>query len=334
MIQVSFKLQFKVSFGRKRRAKAVVKEEETLGGFAGKAVRRAKDGKSSSTACNYATAVSSFKHFSGEDVPLEGICKQKVSKWQKWLRDKGLSPNTVSCYVRSLRSLYNQAVECGKVKDRRPFQNIPTPRCETAKRALSSTDIRKIMDVELPKGSFDELSKDLFLFQFYAQGMPFVDMARLKRRQVESGRMTYHRRKTNGRVSVALEPCIERLIGKYASYPGEYVFPIMPGFDGKDFDRKYHSALCRYNCALKRIARLAGVEANLTSYSARHTWASEAYGKGVDICLISKAMGHANTRNTLYYISGVDDDKVSAVNKEVITSVSNPHKGEIRHLCT
>lgn len=274
---------------------------------------------SRSTVNNYQTAIRSFKMF------LEGLDNKKarlddtlLKHYERWLHDRLLKPNTVSCYMRSLRSLLSKIY--GE-DTRRMFGNVYTGLAATEKRSLSISDITRLKSVGLLPGSFLSLVRDLFLFSFYALGMPFVDMAFLRRQQIRDGQLTYYRHKTGQQVTVKIEPCMQEIIDRYQVEGRDYVFPLLKSEEpGKAYD-EYLLMLNRYNRSLKRLAAKAQVGKRLTSYVARHTWASTAFSENVDLPVISKALGHANPQNTLIYIRQIDDRRLNDANRRLIDTV-------------
>lgn len=216
-------------------------------------------------------------------------------------------PQTSSCYIRSLRAIYNKAVARRRVKDRRPFRNVFTGNDRTVKRSIDNTDLCRLYSLQLPKASHLCLARDLFLFSFYAMGMPLIDIAHLRRSDIKSGYIVYNRHKTGRQVRVKIEKCMEDLLcpnGETATAhsPDDYLFPILnqkkhpiPSFPNEQqCMASYASFLSYYNRTLKHLARLADITAPLTSYTPRHTWASLAYRNNVELPVISKALGHTN----------------------------------------
>ena len=262
------------------------KKQTTLSSFLPTASR----GMSASTVENYHTAVRSFIRFG--------------------------CPNTSSCYLRSLRAIYNKASQHRQVKDRKPFRNAFTGNDRTVKRSIGAADIRRLHVAELPTGSRLALARDLFIFSFCAMGMPFADMAQLRRGQIKEGVLTYCRRKTGRQVRVKIEGLMQDILDRYAREDSDYLFPILHRAVGKRLQpRRYSTALCGYNHALQRLAQKAGIKAHLSSYVPRHSWASMAYRHNVALPVISQALGHSDTHTTLIYIRGIDDRQVAKANK-------------------
>lgn len=289
------------------------KASPTLSGF----INTAAQGVSSSTADNYRTAVRSFVRFNGcKDVPLSALNAETLRCYERWLRKQGVCPNTSSCYIRSLRAIYNKAVGKRVISDKAPFKGVFTGNEPTAKRCIGVEEIHKLNLFSPPHG---KEALDFFLFSLYTMGMPFIDMAYLKQSQIKNGVLTYRRCKTGKQIKVTLEPCMLDILAKYKMKGMDYLFPILYKVkSGKTIAVSYSYALNRYNRQLKELAQKAGIKERLTSYVARHSWASIAYENNVDLPIISKALGHANTQTTLVYIEGIKDERLAQANRELL----------------
>ena len=275
---------------------------------------------SRSTVDNYQTALRSFRVFCKEQHEKGAIDAALIKRYERWLDNQHIKSNTVSCYMRSLRSLLSKIYGDGM---RHLFDKVYTGRAATAKRSLPIDDVARLKSVELPRRSFLSLVRDLFLFSFYALGMPFVDMAFLRRQQIIDGQLTYCRHKTGQPVTVRIEPCMQEILDRYQTAGRDYVFPLIKSTDQQKAYQEYKQMLNRYNRALKHLAGMAGIGRHLTSYVARHTWASTAYSENVDLAVISRALGHANPQNTLIYIRQIDDQRLHDANHHIIDSINN-----------
>jgi integrase len=271
--------------------------------------------RTSSTIENYLTALRSFRSFLVHTKTIVPLNADIFEKYEHYLRDSNLKPNTTSCYMRSLRSL---AIRILGDEARKMFCKVYTGRAITEKRSLPVEDFASLRSLTLKPGSSLALTRDLFLFSFYAMGMPFVDMAFLRRDQISNGRMTYYRHKTGQYISVKIEPCMHDIISRYELSDSDYVFPLLSSDDPVAAYEEYQLALNRYNRTLKRLAKKAGLVCKLTSYVARHSWASAAFSNNVDMPVISKALGHANPRNTLIYIRQLSDEQLSTANHRLL----------------
>lgn len=281
-------------------------------------IERQKLAMSQSTIENYLTALRSFQDYlleSPTDVCLDSSLFQH---YEHWLHKRMVKPNTISCYMRSLRSLIAKIY--GE-EERRLFKNVYTGLAVTDKRSISTDDINKLRSLQLKDGSFAAVARDLFLFSFYAFGMPFVDMAFLQCSQISDGKLTYYRHKTGQQVTVKIESCMQEIIKRYQEENRLYVFPLIHSTDEQGAYSEYLKVLNRYNRTLKRLAEMATIDNHLTSYVSRHSWASIAYDSNVDLAIISKALGHANPQHTLIYIRQINDSRLYDANQQVLKKV-------------
>lgn len=223
------------------------------------------------TAGNYRCALKQFIAFrQGEDLSIGSLSVSLLRDFQDYLVQKHLKMNTVSLYMRMLRAGYNYAVDEEWVREgKRPFRKVFTGREKTRKRALSQRTVRLLMSVRLDDASL-EFARDLFLFSIYMQGMPFVDIAHLRKSQLCHGYIVYQRRKTNRSLKVRVEKYALAIINKYKvnDVGCPYLFPILV----KRGTTKvcYDSALRIYNKRLERLSVLLWLDDPLTSYTMKH----------------------------------------------------------------
>ena len=269
--------------------------------------------RSSSTRANYLTAVRSLLSYVGPQAQLADINHMTIEGYERWLRCRGVSQNTASCYMRSLRALLTEADE----QLAPAFAHVFRGSVRTRKRSLPLDVIARLQRLDLSRRPTLQLARDVFLFSFYAMGMPFVDIAHLRRPQITADAIVYHRQKTGRRISVALHPRLTDIISRYEHRSEHYVFPLLTDDDEAD----YALALGRYNRRLHRLGRILGLDMPLTSYVARHTWASAAYHSDVGLAVISGALGHASTQTTMTYIRDIDDQTIAQANLRVIGQV-------------
>lgn len=271
--------------------------------------------RSASTRANYLTAMRSLLSYVGPQTLLSDIDHMTIEGYERWLRRRGVCQNTASCYMRSLRALLTEADE----RLTPAFANVFRGSVRTRKRSLPLDAIARLKRLDLSRRPELQLARDVFLFSFYAMGMPFVDIAHLKRSQITADAIVYHRQKTGHRVSVALHSRLTDLIRRYEHRSERYVFPLLDGDDEAD----YALALGRYNRRLHRLGRMLGLDMPLTSYVARHTWASAAYRSDVGLAVISGALGHASTQTTMTYIRDIDDQTIAEANRHVISLIAD-----------
>ncbi len=205
------------------------------------------------------------------------------------------------------------------VKSHKPFENFTIPSQKTSKRAVSKDVINSIRNFPLESNSAFWHDKNYFLFMFNMQGMNFIDLAKLKLRQISAGRLRYIRSKTNKPYDVKLTKEAEEILSYYITNktPEDFVFPILNKEINKDsilVSKTSDQALHVFNNHIKKLAIQCGIDQPITSYVARHSWASAARKLGVSTDKIGDALGHENYSTTEVYLQDFDTDVLDEVN--------------------
>ena len=182
-----------------------------------------------------------------------------------------LSRNTTSFYMRILRCVYRKAVGEGLALPADPFENVYTGVDKTSKRAATLTDIKHIKQLDLSDHKSLEFARDIFLFSFYMRGMSFIDLAYLRKKDLNSGFVSYSRRKTGKKLIIRWEKQMQEIIDRYGDSETQYLLPIIEREDGTE-RRQYRNKMLLVNRKLKKIAARAGLTTPLTMYVARHKW--------------------------------------------------------------
>lgn len=276
----------------------------------------------SGTAEAYLSSLRSLSSYHPGHLPFGDFDLHFLLGYEEFLRRKGVSLNSSSFYMRNLRAVYNMAVEQGLVEQSYPFRKVYTGIARTSKRALDVSHIQRISHLDL---SFDgnlEFARDVFLFSFYTRGMSFVDIAYLKRSNIQGVYLKYRRRKTGQDMCIKAEPCIHKIIAKYYEESSPYLFPIIKNVSSDD-RQQYKQAGMRINRLLKKIGRMAGLEIPLTMYVARHSWASIARSENIPLMVISEGMGHDSERTTMIYLASIDAGRVDKANHKILSLVMN-----------
>lgn len=270
----------------------------------------------------YTTTVNSLMRFcvSRSDLCFNEITSELIREYEAWLGEQGLVPNTTSFYMRNLRAIYNRAVEQGLTADRSPFRHVYTGIGKTVRRAVTAQVIRRIKALDLSSDHALQLSRDLFMFSFYTRGMPFVDMANLKKTDLSNGVLAYRRKKTGQRLYIKWEKPMQDIVDRYQDARSPYLLPIIMT-PGNGERRQYLNAIHLTNRHLRIIGDMAGSPIPLTTYVARHCWASIAKSRNIPISTISEAMGHDSESTTRIYLASLDTSVVDDANSKVIGSI-------------
>ena len=292
--------------------------ENTFFNFMENAIERLRQLNHIGTAKNYSAALGSFKRFRNNgDIQMEAIDHLLMEDYQAYLKSAGLTPNSISFYMRILRAVYNRAVEQGVTEDRRPFRTVFTGVEKTRKRAVSISDIKRIRDLDLSLKPNLEFARDLFLFLFLCRGMSFIDAAFLKKSDIQNGVLSYRRHKTGQSLHIKVLKQMEEIINRYSDNGSPYLLPVItrPGEDGR---RQYETALRRVNKSLKIITEMIQLPVTLTTYVSRHAWATIAKSKNIPVNVISDALGHDSITTTQIYLASIDTSPIDRANELII----------------
>ena len=277
----------------------------------------------------YKSSYNSLKVFTNDklDIPFSAIDITWLNKYERWLRSKGNEETTMSLMFRTLRSTYNKAIKakCAR-KSEYPFDEFKINKFDvsTQKRAIAKTEVLKFTKDVRPIGKrqYIQLSKDIFMFSYLCGGINFTDIANLtKANIIEGKRLHYIRQKTGKLIKIGLSEEAMKIIERYATESKGYLFPILNANLHKtplQKQNRIHKILGKVNINLKLIAAQLGVEGNLTTYVARHSFASVLKKSGVNIALISEALGHSDIATTQIYLDSFDNEQIDAAMKNLL----------------
>ena len=272
------------------------------------------------TAENYAATLKSFMRFREDsDVLLDEFSSDLMMEYEAYMKAQDITMNTVSFYMRILRAVYNRAVEKGLTEQRNPFRHVYTGIDKTVKRAIPLKAIKQIKELDLSMNPSLEFARDMFLFSFYTRGMSFIDMAYLKKKDLQNGILSYRRRKTGQQLFIRWEKCMQEIVDKYQRNGTDYLLPIINKVGNEQ--RQYRNALRLVNNKLKEIAIIVGLQVNLTMYVSRHSWASIAKNKNVPLSVISEGMGHDSEATTQIYLASLDNSLVDKANEMILKNL-------------
>lgn len=297
-----------------------------------------------SSADNYRHSRRNFEAFLQrrglDDIALEGISAALLSDYQEWLFGIGMCRNTVAFHMRNLRATYNKGLLWHTMlppREGHPFEHIQTSPTPTRKRAapadllhtLRSLDIRACLIAhgkDPNKKTFQKMLSDLtfardtFLFCFCACGLPFVDLAYLKSDNIRDGVLRYERHKTKTHIEMEILPIMQQYIDRYAG-EGPYLFPLLNSTSTRENHRQYILALRRYNHQLATLSQMMGAGVSLSTYVARHSWATTVYHHNMPVAYISERMGHTSELTTRTYLKSFERSKIDDANKRIINAI-------------
>ena len=286
-----------------------------------------------STAHVYKNALFSFSVFCGTcNVSFRQITRESLRLYGQYLYENGLKLNTISTYMRMLRSIYNRGVEAGNAPFvPRLFHEAYTGIDVCQKRALTAAELHRLL-FDDPRSERLRRIQDIASLLFQLCGMSFADLAHLEKSALENNILRYNRIKTKTPMSVEVLDSamvkIDRLRSVRKSQPGcpDYLLDILCGDKSRKDEkayREYQSALRWFNNSLKELARALHLKSPVTSYTLRHSWATIAKYRGVSIEMISEALGHKSIKTTQTYLRGFGLEERTEVNKGNLSYIRN-----------
>lgn len=274
------------------------------------------------TALNYEKTMKNFTEFlGGVNLPFSAMTEQLIADYNAFLVQRGMVRNSISFYMRIMRAVYNKAVRQKLVEQSHPFTEVYTGIDRTRKRAVSESVISQLYKLKLAEGTPLALARDIFIFSYCTRGMAFVDIAYLKKENIQNGVICYARRKTGQLLSVRIEPSIQRIIDRYSSALSPYVFPILTSAGTKQAYEEYQVAINNHNRLLRRLSKMLPTGCKLTSYTSRHSWATAARNHNVPISVISAGMGHTSEQTTQIYLTMLENSVIDDANQGLIRSL-------------
>lgn len=271
------------------------------------------------TAETYLTTKNSLHRFlGGKDVSLDQITPNFLEAYEYHLRQRHLSHNTISFYVKHLRAVYNKAVDEKLVMDTSPFRHATTSIGKTVKRAISLKYIRQLKEMDLRAEPSKRFARDMFLFSFYTRGMSFVDIALLRKDNLSANQLSYYRKKTSQKLHIHWEQCMQEILDRYSAPANSpYLFSIIR-HTTCDPRKQYQKTQHLINRHLKEIGIRLGLPLPLTLYCARHSWASIAHDEGIPLPIISEGMGHDSEKTTRIYLASLQTEVIDRANRKIL----------------
>ena len=288
----------------------------------------------------YACTLRSYEKFCAEErypknttasLSMQEIfTPERLKEYEDWLAGQQSSPNTISTYMRTLQAVYNRWMSPG-LEGYNPvlFKDVYTKVESRTKRALTAEQMEQLRNTDFSVLTLRQQQVlTYFLLMFMLRGMPFIDLAHLRKSDLRNRRITYRRHKTGKLMVVDVPPDAMRLLQKYRDKTdSEYLFPLLHGgLFMEEHHHRYQETLRHFNRELARLMKQLLPGVSVSSYTARHTWATLAYHSGVPVGLISQSLGHSSIRVTMTYLKPFDAEVIDRINRQVISLVKKSKK--------
>ncbi len=255
------------------------------------------------------------------DIYFSEIDVNWLKRYEAWLRTKGLVNNSIGVRFRTLRTLFNRAISENIVKaDYYPFKTYKVSKLRegTVKRSITKSDVEQIINYNAEDG-YTRLAIDLFYFSYLSGGINFVDMAYLTNDNIIDKRLVYIRKKTKKLIKLPIQDKALDIVAKYKS-ENSYIFPILSEFHKTDTQKanRVHKVLAKVNKCLKSIGEELNLPIGITTYVARHTYATVLKRSGVNTSIISESLGHSSEKITQIYLDSFENSQIDEAMKNLL----------------
>lgn len=260
----------------------------------------------------------------GADIYFSDITVNWLRSFEIWQRKKGLAENTLGIRFRTLRAIYNLAIDKKIINaECYPFRNFKVSRLHqnTAKRSITKEQIFAVINYQVsPQQFYKRLAVDLFTFSYFMGGINFIDIAYLTSDNIIDNRLVYIRRKTKKLIKLPLQDKAITILQFYQDKSRSYLFPILYNTHVSELQKRYrtHDVIADVNKHLKEIGKELNIPIDLTTYVARHSFATVLKRSGVNTSLICEALGHSSERVTQVYLDSFGNDQMDDAMKNLL----------------
>ncbi|MFM2192215.1 MAG: hypothetical protein RLZZ118_1172 [Bacteroidota bacterium] len=282
-----------------------------------------------STASNYTSSMKSLMQFKSS-LTFKEVTANFLTTYEKWFLTQGKSISTVGIYLRPLRAILNIAIEekLMSVEDY-PFgkRRYQIPASKNTKKALSLEEISRIYNYEAMPNTWFQKAKDLWLFSYFANGLNITDIANLKSSNIDGDFIRVRRQKTLNssrgglkQINIFISPELKQIIKRWQKPDAEYIFQLVEAnWDADTKHKNIKQVIKMVNKYIGLIAESVGIDKHVTTYFARHSFATVMKRSGVSTEYISESLGHSNMKTTANYLDSFEDDR----HKELATVLTS-----------
>mgnify|MGYP006292273135 CR=1 FL=1 len=246
------------------------------------------------------------------DIDFKKLDYKLLMEFESFLLLNKCKPNTISLRMRTLRALFNRAIRMNLVPPAYyPFNTkhkvgykVINVKSDYSIRSLSEEDLKSLKEFDIERYPNYAYTYYYFMFSYYARGINFIDMAKLRRNNAYDGRITYIRQKTGKSMSLRISEPIEYILNRIGNGKDGYLFPILSALHQSEQQQKDRIKKIRKktNAELKRIGTILELDISLTTYVARHTYASQLMRNDVPVHIIKNCLGHSSESMTYTYL--------------------------------
>jgi len=284
-----------------------------------------KAGRTGSARAYRDTKTSFFKFNKNKKLMFIEINATKVGKYETYLRGNGNKDGGIALKMRQLRAVFNDAIKKNVVDPKYyPFDTYKISKLKksTRKIALTRVQIKLMESVDIDRNLNLLDTRNYLTFSYYNGGMNWIDMLNLKWSDIHGNRIVYIRSKTKKEFSIEIQEPIKVILEHYRTNNNgtKYVFPILlkDNLKPTQIENRKLKTLKKFNRELKQIAEIQGIEEKVTSYTIRHSFATNLKFIGVSTDLIGESMGHTDVSVTQAYLKDFEQEAIDDVMRKLL----------------
>lgn len=257
-----------------------------------------------------------------EKLTFEAITVDWLKEYEKFMLASNRTYTTIGIFTRTLRIIFNNAIGMNDIdKNIYPFSKAKNdglykiPRTKKVKKALTSAQLKVLFNAEVENDN-EAKAKAFWFFSYFCNGMNLKDVALLKYSDIDKDKFTYYRAKTFDKsaektmITVYLTDFTKKVMTTYGNKKkSSFIFDIIDAKDDSITQYKKIKNFTRYiNDHIKRIAKANDLPQEISTYWARHSFASNSLRKGASMEFISEALNHSDLSVTKHYFAGFEDE--------------------------
>ncbi|WP_299756724.1 site-specific integrase [uncultured Pontibacter sp.] len=256
----------------------------------------------------------------GKKIEFKHVTVDWLRQYEQYLLGEGKSYTTISMYMRALQVVINEAKAAGIIKPaQHPFGKgrYEIPQHAGRNIALALSDIKKIVQYECETDTIEKC-RDLWFFSYLCNGANITDICKLKYANIRNGEVCFYRQKTLAKakkkklIHATLLPEMQAIISRWGNEEVDldtFVFPILQGEESPEEERtKIKNITKLMNTKLKAIGKKLGIP-NISTYTARHSYATVLKRSGANIAFISESLGHQDIKVTESYLASFEQEE-------------------------
>ena len=267
----------------------------------------------------YNNVLKGLERFAGDKIRFDVVTVEWVKKYERFLLSEDKTTSTIGIHLRTLRTILNEARRSGIIKESQyPFGRgrYEIQAGEGRKLALTLDQIGKIARYE--DGS-DATAKyrDYWMFLYLCNGINMADFVKLKYGDIVNGELCFVRQKTERttrtrkEIHVIVSVPMQKIIDRRGNVPepDNYIFPVLTGNETALEQKRKTQYLTRaINKRMTMIGKALGID-HISTYTARHSFATVLKRSGANIAYISESLGHQDLKTTENYLASFEREE-------------------------